>query len=162
MSGLPCDHELHVDDRHVPYFDFAIGKNRRYRVTRREGQELGTTIAEKRVRPDSGSLLCILMRSAPLEPRDTAAIAAAVFSSSLSLGTNETALAVTLTRWPRPSSSSRTWTPHVTALLMSEKAIAASSRTTRSSVSFCLSPRHVGPPATRSRILGSEPEGKLR
>src|SRR5260221_39163 len=81
----------------------------------------------------AASLLCILMRTAPLEPCDTAAIAAAVFSSSLSLGTSKTALTITLTRWPS-SSSSRTWTlgPHVTALLMLGKAIAFTSRKTRS------------------------------
>src|SRR5215831_18641204 len=78
-----------------------------------------------------GSLLCILMRTAPLEPCDTAAIAAAVSSSSLSVGTCKTALTITLTRWPF-SSSSRTWTlgPHVTALPMLEKAIAFNSRKT--------------------------------
>jgi hypothetical protein len=36
----------------------------------------------------AASLLCILMRSAPVELCDTAEIAAAVFSSSLSLGTS--------------------------------------------------------------------------
>jgi hypothetical protein len=36
-------------------------------------------------------LSCILMLSVPVGPCDTAAIAAAVFSSSLSLGTSETA-----------------------------------------------------------------------
>ena len=57
----------------------------------------------------AASLLCILMRTAPLELCDTAAIAAAVFSSSSSLGTSKTALTITLTRWPS-SASSRTWT----------------------------------------------------
>src|SRR5258707_464882 len=46
-----------------------------------------------------GSLLCILIRTAPVELCDTAAIAAAVFSSSLSLGTSKTALTITLTAW---------------------------------------------------------------
>src|SRR5437016_3177786 len=38
----------------------------------------------------AASLLCILMRTAPAGPADTAAIAAAVSSSSLSLGTSKT------------------------------------------------------------------------
>jgi hypothetical protein len=60
----------------------------------------------------AASLSCILMLSVPVELCDTAEIAAAVSSSSLPLGTSETVLTITLTRWPRPSSSSRTWTPH--------------------------------------------------
>ena len=44
------------------------------------------------------------MLRAPVALCDTAAIAAAVFSSSLSLGTSETALVITLTRWPCSSS----------------------------------------------------------
>src|SRR5262245_33716625 len=81
----------------------------------------------------AASLLCILMRSAPVELCDTAEIAAAVSSSSLSLGTSKTALTITLTRWPSSSSSrTRTLGPHVTALLMLEKAIAFNSRKTRS------------------------------
>ena len=55
----------------------------------------------------AASLLCILMRSAPVEPCDTAEIAAAVSWSSLSLGTTKT-----LTHWPSSSSSQL----HVTAL----------------------------------------------
>ena len=48
----------------------------------------------------AASLLCILMRSAPVELCDTAEIAAAVSSSSLWLGTGKT-----LMRWPSSPSS---------------------------------------------------------
>jgi hypothetical protein len=46
----------------------------------------------------AANLSCILTLSAPVELCDTAAMAAAVFSSSLSLGTSETALVTTFTR----------------------------------------------------------------
>src|SRR5262249_23153449 len=71
----------------------------------------------------AASLLCILMRGVPVELSDTAEIAAAVSSPSLSLGTSKI-----LTRWPSFPSSQL----HVTALLMFEKAIAFNSRKTRS------------------------------
>ena len=58
-----------------------------------------------------------------MELSDTAEIAAAVSSPSLSLGTSKI-----LTRWPSFPSSQL----HVTALLMLEKAIAFNSRKTRS------------------------------
>ena len=81
-------------------------------------------------------LVVHLMRSAPAELCDIAEIAAAVSSSSLSLGTGKT-----LTRWP----SSPSWQLHVTALLMLEKVIAFNSRKTRSRLTSA-------PSATRPTI----------
>src|SRR5438552_15494677 len=59
----------------------------------------------------AANLSCILMLSVPVGPCDTAAIAAAVFSSSLSRRTSETALVTRLPSWRTCALG-----PHVTAL----------------------------------------------